>query len=352
MQVIEKGEGELVVARRGTTEQKAYSYVPCEHCLAFFHVDTLWHHAKTCTFKVATDPDTDYLRNGRTLISPFVNVNTASTEVKHVLGGMKETKKNPGLVDVCENDILILQFIQSKCERLGTKEEQRRRDVDNIRCKARTLARLLKKLNDGVIWKGYIDWIHPGFFRKVLRTVKDLYKEANSPQLGLVLGHYIKQLYLLKKSYALQEGNEPMAKEADDFKSMYKAHWNDECSAVAKRTQNLRYINKTVQLPRADDLVKLTRYVKQQIDMYVSGKKVLVWTRLAKLLIVRILVFNKRRVSEVEEMLISDFQKRETNNVNDSTEILHSLDTTERALAGRFVNRLNSNQIRKQYRQT
>ena len=69
-------------------------------------------------------------------------------EVNELINYMKETALNPGLKDVAENDALILAFGKSLLGRLGTSEEQRRKDKDNIRTKVRTVARLLVKLNE------------------------------------------------------------------------------------------------------------------------------------------------------------------------------------------------------------
>ncbi|KAH3807280.1 hypothetical protein DPMN_135615 [Dreissena polymorpha] len=60
---------------------------------------------------------------------------------------MKETKENPGLKKVCQEDELIRQFGLYHLGRLGPLEEQRLKDQDNVRTKMRSLARLLVRLN-------------------------------------------------------------------------------------------------------------------------------------------------------------------------------------------------------------
>jgi hypothetical protein len=46
---------------------------------------------------------------------------------------MKEKVKNPGLKELCYQDELIKEFGIHLLDKLGTQEEQRRKDQDNIR---------------------------------------------------------------------------------------------------------------------------------------------------------------------------------------------------------------------------
>lgn len=58
----------------------------------------------------------------------------------------------------------------------------------------------------------------------MVTAVKEFYRESDSPQLTITLGHYIKQISLLKASMALEKEESRRKKEANDFLEMYSAH--------------------------------------------------------------------------------------------------------------------------------
>ena len=116
---------------------------------------------------------------------------------------MKETTQNPGVGKTCSTDRIIREFALGYLERLGLQDERRKKDLDNIRTKVRSLGRLLNKMNKDCVAlnsKSLSHFLKPGQFRLVVAYVKALSQEADSPQLAITLGHYVKQACLLKMS--------------------------------------------------------------------------------------------------------------------------------------------------------
>ena len=182
------------------------------------------------------------------LLSPFLNFDNEDEEIEDIFLKMKETVKYPGLKTICQQDSLITEFCRGLVHKLGTKGEQRRKDKDNIRTKARAVARLLVGLNEKTNKSLSLDeYIKPETFMLTVNTVKDM--GLHFPNLALNLGHYINQIYQLKKSVALQIEDEFKRKEAEDFEMLYQTHWNNYVSAVSPQKQKLRSLNKSLQLP-------------------------------------------------------------------------------------------------------
>lgn len=280
---------------------------------------------------------TNLLREGRSLISPFLQANQAeNTDLAKLFGGMKETKANPGLREVCENDPLIQEFAKSQLNRLGTEEEQRRSDLDNIRCKVRTVGRLLQKLNENCVAPmELLSFLNGRKFNDVVTASKSLALATDSPKLALNLGHYIKKCVLLKISMGIQQEVECWQKEGKDFQYLFDAHWTNNVSSVAEKRMRLRKLNKPVVLPLQEDMVALTQWVEQKITDCVKTVSPTrrEWTFLAQLILVRIVSFNKRRIAEVEELTIEDFTNRRQK--GDTADIAQFLDVSELALAQR-----------------
>lgn len=313
---------------------KPENYLPCINCKAWIFEKNLSLHSKTCP-GCDTKSDKNFLRNGRMMLAPFIQLDSDDVEIEDVFDKMKETRKHPGLKKICKNDLLIKEFCRGLIHKLGTAEEQRRKDKDNIRTKVRAVARLLVALND----KSQKDqdvqaYIRPGCFMLVVDTVKNLGR--SSPNLSLTLGHYLKQLCQLKRSISLQTEDEEKKKEADHFDILYDTHWNNYVSAVSLRRLKLLSLNKPIKLPLTTDLVKLKDFLDDKIDEFVSIFKPTYqqWNEAAQVLMVRLVIFNKRRISEVEELKVADLTGNQQS--SDSKDVLGHLDITERALAKRM----------------
>ncbi|XP_064637854.1 uncharacterized protein LOC135494033 [Lineus longissimus] len=275
--VIERGEGELVVARRPDEKcrRKAVDFLPCEYCLGFYLLDSLWVHMKTCQLKpVEQQPSSNYVRDARTMLAPFIRKPSCEeeAEVDALTTGMKETNLNPGIAGICMKDVLIREFASSLLGRLGTKDEQRRKDLTNVRQKLRTVARFLKKVNEvnGSEWMPLTHFLCFYNHFEFGTRVKMLAQDSDSPQLAIVLGHYIKQCNLLKISISIQTEDDILSKdmenEAERFERLYRAHWNNMVACIACRRQRLRKINKPSINPVTTDLVGLKNWINEQLS--------------------------------------------------------------------------------------
>jgi hypothetical protein len=165
-------------------------------------------------------------------------------ELEELFQHMKETSSNRGVRAVCQSDQLIREFGRSLLGRLGTVKEQRRKDKDNIRSKCRAVGRLLLELNDGQqVPNDLSHFICGNKFQHVVRSVKKMAVDTDSPSLATSLGHYLKQIALLKMTVAIMQNNEGKKKEPKNFLHRFEAHWCNQVAAVANRRIRLRDLN-------------------------------------------------------------------------------------------------------------
>ncbi|WAR10184.1 MYLK-like protein [Mya arenaria] len=344
MEVLQKGEGNLIVYRRPGVPANAYDYIHCRFCKGFYHHKLLWSHVKTCSFKpdgAENDTERNFIREARCEIAPFLQQQDEDIKMlDEVIDKMKETKENPGLKKVCQEDELIRQFGLYHLGRLGPLEEQRLKDQDNVRTKMRSLARLLVRLNGEELFSYPLShFICAQKFDLVAKTVKEMYQEIGSSQLGLNLGHYIKQVSLLKSSMCLRRQDCGRKIEANEFTEMFDAEWKGKVSSVANRSKRLKAMNKRCELPSTEDLVSLKKYLVEEIQIKMENPAPTYpeYVYITHLLIARIALFNKRRVNEVSELKVSDFQKRiRGDELDTNTEIYNSLAVSEKALLKRM----------------
>lgn len=320
----------------------AADFLPCEYCLGFYLKDTLWLHVNNCRLrpKDTQQSTKNFCRNAEIMLSPFLKeMNDEDALLESFFNGMKETNANPGIPLLCKKDILIQEFAKSMLHRLGEVTEQRVKDVDNARTKVRTVGRLLKQLHQSHDEQIPLsEYLTGRNFAKVINATKTLALECDSPQLALTLGHYIKHIALLKGSLGIQTENPKLVTEANDFKELYSAHWNNRVSAVAKRRQKMRHINKPNRVPLTSDLLKLKDWIGNELQKItkVQSPTREQWERVARMTMVRIAMFNKRRIAEVSELKVSDYMQIEQHDEIDS-EIYNSLDMSEKVLSKRCV---------------
>ncbi|WAR28263.1 KT5AA-like protein [Mya arenaria] len=337
--VLQKGEGNLIVYRRPGVPANAYDYIHCRFCKGFYHHKLLWSHFKPDGAE--NDTERNFIREARCEIAPFLQQQDEDIEMlDEVIDKMKETKENPGLKKVCQEDELIRQFGLYHLGRLGPLEEQRLKDQDNVRTKMRSLARLLVRLNGEELFSYPLShFICAQKFDLVAKTVKEMYQEIGSSQLGLNLGHYIKQVSLLKSSMCLRRQDCGRKKEANEFTEMFDAEWKGKVSSVANRSKRLKAMNKRCELPSTEDLVSLKKILVEEIQIKMENPAPTYpeYVYITHLLIARIALFNKRRVNEVSELKVSDFQKRiRGDELDTNTEIYNSLAVSEKALLKRM----------------
>ena len=65
----------------------------------------------------------------------FSKHESAESGVNCLIEQMTETGKNAGVKALCMEDMLIIEFAKSLLYKLGTEDERKRKDKDNIRMK-------------------------------------------------------------------------------------------------------------------------------------------------------------------------------------------------------------------------
>ena len=138
----------MVVLRRpyeSSDQHQPWKFLPCEYCLGFVYRLSLYKHAQQCPANNTNGSGAvNYVRNAKAMIARlFCREGNADREVNSLIDKMKETGRNSGVKALCMKDMLILEFVQSLLDKLGTEGEQQRKDKDNIRTKLRTVGRLL-----------------------------------------------------------------------------------------------------------------------------------------------------------------------------------------------------------------
>lgn len=237
-----------------------------------------------------------------------------------------------GCVDVIRNDSLIRLFARHQLLRKGNDVTFTERN--QIRGKLRFLGRLCLALHEVTSEKKTLSqFITPGHYDDCVNAVLQL-REQNQ-QMAFTLGHYIKKICYIKLAEGIKAQNESQKKESKDFMDLYLHSWSEVVASSTVRMQQLNKINKQVLLPTIEDLDKLSKFIEAETTKQTSlNPKDINYTKLQKLVVAGLLLFNKRRPAEVTDITVQDY-RTSFDMQDDREEVMASLSPEEKALAGR-----------------
>ena len=108
----------------------------------------------------------------------------------------------------------------------------------------------------------------------------------------------------MKRGVELEKRSHDDVKDAENFLVLLDLYWNSRVSHVALKTRATHKYDKVNVLPLTEVLKRFTEAAEARLSTYVregiSSKEQFV--RLSKLALTRILVFNKRRPTEVSRV--------------------------------------------------
>jgi len=231
----------------------------------------------------------------------------------HVSSSMKENvleRMQYGEISVvAKNDKLIVGYAAKAYDRTGHEMHT----YGHISQQMRQLARLLLKcreLNPEV--RSVKDIIDPSLFQVVVKAVKavcgfdERTNTFTTPSLCLKLGHALKKCASIIKGEGLRNQDDSDVRKSDNFIQLCDMEWPDT-STHAIRTLHQRQWNAPRRLPVASDLKTLHRHLSSKSDLCKTALKSCTpdrqkWHDLAKVTLVRNMLFNRRRSGEIERI--------------------------------------------------
>ena len=217
-----------------------------------------------------------------------------------------------------------------------------------IRSRLRLLGRFLssiKTINGDVT--DFASIYSPKFFDDALKAVNivarydDTTEGYAAPTVALNIGTYIKQVGEFLVSEYIKSEEPEKEKAVKRFLKLIQSEYSVTINTVAMATQNRRKRQKKVLLPTKDDIRKLSKYIKDQLR--VSYEKVndsfsyLAWHEMAVFAMVSLQVFNRRRVGDIQNILLTDFDSRESIDESADKEQWAGLSEESKKIAKRYI---------------
>ncbi|CAB3999438.1 Hypothetical predicted protein [Paramuricea clavata] len=256
MNTLEIGEGELVVVRRPGQDVccNAEDFLPCEFCLGFMRRRDLWKHQLACEFKSKTLAEhsgkkQQVQRKAKSLIASAIT-GSNNERLNKIISAMKYDS----ISDIVKKDKLI-------------------KDLGGL-----LIQKCKKSLIDGE--EGQL--------------------EVGIPSLALKLGYSLSKCATCTVAHGLRIKDESIRKDAKNFKTLMESEWEYRVSHHSLATLHEWRFNKVNVPPLAEDIANLRSFVDRRIGEESDNLKRKSptkkrWTLLARLLLARVLMLNKRR---------------------------------------------------------
>lgn len=337
--------GELVVWRRPapTDLVNVADYIPCQFCLVFITKSEMWRHHKTCDF--VTDGISRTIEASKLLLFPNQLLSSKRRELKALL---VDKMKKDDISAIVIRDELILDYGSFQLENGGL------RKMHSISERLRLMARVLRELRQSTKNSDMSleNFIRPEFFDNFVECTKALGGYAitsldgepvasfSTPSVPLKIGYTLSKCAELLRGKGIKTKNPDMENAAESFMKLFVMEWSQRINVISHKTLNTNRFEKVQLLPVTEDLLKLREYLKVGIRIYTEKLSVEVsmknWRTLAEILGTRVTIFNRRRSSEVFQILISRYNERNKWKDSQVADFKDSLTPLEQKLMNRY----------------
>lgn len=319
--VLRRGRGTIIPGRCPARSLNAtHRYLlPCSACHGFFSRKNLYRHACNAEKGVRVQAASKALLPVR-------------SDVCQGLGNVLKSMRDDPVGRICQNDPLIMEY----GTRLYAKVGHAKHMHQYIREKMRELGRLLLKLKE-TSEADLRTYIHPSKFMDVTEAVRELTGAEggryNTPSLALKLGHSLAECAGLLKTTAIIEEDGNLKQATEDFLQLYKSEWCIEVSSRALGTLEERKWNRPDDLPRNEDVQKVTDALRTELteaeERLKENPTMKNHANLSQAALASIILFNRRRPGETSRLTVEDYLKRDTS-VNE--EVIAGLSPMEQNL--------------------
>lgn len=309
VEVMNSGVGSLVPRQQPKDKAQAGDFLHCAYCQGLFMRKVLWRHMKLCKFKPSIP-----LKPGRTRIQALCGFTVPPPcGVKEQLWKLLNNMVHDDVFHAVKSDACIREYGEHLYNRLGYDVSKH----EYIRQKLRELGRLLLCSRKTTHLRTIEEHIQPANFMHVVKAVKELAGYSSEkhtfscPSLALKIGYSLKKVSMLVESRANVQGDCIAAKDAQTFRSVYEARWNELISSSSLRTLQESKWNIPQLLPFTKDVQRLHSYLDaEQQDLFCklsSDTSLQTYRQLAKVILTQVVLFNRRRAGEVSKIPLSAY---------------------------------------------
>ncbi|XP_044765145.1 uncharacterized protein LOC123321547 [Coccinella septempunctata] len=348
--LLKNEKGKLRSLRYNDRDLNEKDYYPCVNCLGLYKKTYLWRHRKICKANANNDynKSNKHVTNAQTfmvttgILGNFLNRSRIKTEVFSIM-------RADNISFTAKSDPLICLYGESYLNK--HKRKQMNIVASN---RMREMARLKISLMESSAITSLIDVLKPFHYELIVAAAKVVSgydpdrKTYKASSLALHFGTNLKFLCDVAKKAILtknplfqyeEQEREDRLKQISLIKDIISNHWCNDVSSLANKVLNEFKINKPKILPVTEDVKALNEYIKKKAEgAYENLEKnlnsALDYKVLVECVLVQVLIFNRKRVGEVQFLEIKSY-RAEPCTVNQN-ELINALTDFEKAMSTAF----------------
>lgn len=337
-EVLENQQGRLLPCKLPQQEVQGQKFAHCVYCYGLFMKKVMWRHLKNCKLK----PDSDGSKSGRKRVQALCAfAEPAPRGLSEAYWKFLSNMNQDDIVVALKKDHCLLEF----GHRLFKKNEKMINQHQYIRQKLRELCRLVLEARKVIPLDTIKDLIKPEYYSNVVAATRNMagYSDETGkykfPSLARKVGHSLHTLALYIKSEGLKSKDGQTVKDAEDFAALYQESWRFDVASQALTQLDQVKWNAPQLLPFTQDVQRLHCFLSEEqqrcLDLIQEESSPLNWKNLAKVTLVQVMLFNRRRAGEVSRMQLSAYLNKDASETHDDVNL--ALTQLEQKLCKHFV---------------
>lgn len=301
-EVLKGQKGELIPIKIPQHKLQAQKFVHCLHCYGLFLKKCMSKHSKNCKF------------NPEPYVGGFAE--SVPSGLSDDYWTFLRKMNHDAVTSVLKTDQCLLEF----GHRLFKKHGKRISQHQYIRQKLRELCRLVLEARKVQPVETVKNLIKPENYSNVVAATRNLagYNQTRNnyhPSIAIKVGRTLNSLALFIKSEALKSNDKQAVKDAEAFVTLYEESWRvDIASQAPPKLDQVKW--KIPQLlPFARDVQRLHRYLSQEhqkcLERIQEKPSLLNWKSLARVTLVQVMLFNRRRMGELSKVKLSAYLEKD-----------------------------------------
>jgi hypothetical protein len=309
MRVLNEGKGEFIVGRRHKGKFDVSHYGPCPRCYVWLKLDiSLVKHQNICPFRILESGEPVGVGKRELFIMSLqVSGKISSHASKALQNEVFTIMTLDNVSEIAQMDKLIISLGNMwLLKNAGNLLKRKYYTSSHMRGAARLLMNVRQLA--GMPAASYTELLVPSHFDNFVKGALitaspeiDDDEDLKFPSTALKIGYDLKRLVGAKWGIALRERDSGAEEDCKKFLKLMKFEWSVRVSKQALITLQTRKFNAEKSLPEPDDLVKLNKHIKDELEnLNLKDQSYQTWRRAEVLAQARLLVFNKRRSGEVD----------------------------------------------------
>lgn len=337
--VLKSGIGTLVPSQQTSKPVMASDYMHCINCEALLKRKSLWRHMSRCRLSQKCSSQ----KQGKSRIQSICSfAQPVPDGISKKVWEMVNSMHIDEITKTVKEESCILRF----GEHLYAKHGHDKGKHEYIRQKMRELGRLILLAKGTGKLKKIEDFYKPSNFNLVIDAVKevagfDTEKNAyKTPSLALKLGHGLKKIADILECDAQMKVpvDEQFIDNVRRTRNLLEKKWDVLVSSRALQNLKEAKWNAPQLLPFTDDVKRMHMYLddvrQESLSKLNDDPNKKNWSKLAKVTLCEVILFNRRREGEVSKMPLNAFMLRDTSEVH--SDLVDGLSELEKTLCQHF----------------